>query len=488
MKSIIKNIAIPEFKSLVGKGLRRLIVVSFIFLIAIIASGIAASFDAVLKNKMDSDPYIRCIDIERRSTKIQGKKLLDENAAKDYYEKNKETFSIEKFQTASFTYETFIFNDNKKQLKGLVLDENNEFYKDFFKTDQFLHPKNSFKDNSMSLIITQKFFDQFKMPYKINPKTDQIEDIDYLIDKPFLIIKKGDNDIPIPISAIVKKLNYNSSFAITNSLKQADKEKFNVSKYNNRPTYFVPDSYENDNKIPSSFKIMETAGKSVANVCFVDGEIYISADTSAVIPKEFIKVYDIIFETENDISNLQSDFISFFIDPDDFSKIDALSEDLFNKYGIEFEKSRIETKNNYEIFNKILIFLSLLLVLFSCASIIIFTINTVVSHLNSNKKSLGTLKAFGLTNQSIVLLYSCISFLMISISFLFAYLTTKLVGDIIFLKILDKMIPGNLTGSFINADLFYLSLMIILPIVFILGKVFIYLNNKTPGDLIYERK
>jgi hypothetical protein len=474
LKSLIKNIAIPEFKSLVGKGFSRLITVSALFAIAIIASGIAASFDAVLNKKMNSDPYIRCIDIERRTAPVQGKALLDEDGAKEYYKLYKNTYSIEKFQTASLTYEKFIVNDNEKQVKGMVLEENNEFYKDFDK-NQFLHSKNSFKDNTMSLIITQKFLDQFKIS------------IDELEKNPFIIVKKNNNNIPIPISAIVRKLNYNCSFAITKSMRQADRDKFSINNYNDRSTYFVPYSYIDNNEIPLSFRKMETAGKSVADVCFVDGEIYLSTDTNAIVPKQFIKIYDIIFESTNNISNLQSDFISFFLYPEGFSKIDVLSEDLFEKYGIEFENSRIETKNNYEIFKEILNFLSFLLVVFSCLSIIIFTINTVVSHLNSNKKSLGTLKAFGLTNQSIVLLYSCISFLMISISFSFAYFIAQCFGDFILLSILD-LIPGNLSGSFVNAHTGFLSLMIIIPMLSILAKVFIYLNNKTPGDLIYERK
>ena len=52
MKSFIKNIAIPEFSSLVGKGFSRLLLVSFLFLIAIVASGIAESFDKILNEKM----------------------------------------------------------------------------------------------------------------------------------------------------------------------------------------------------------------------------------------------------------------------------------------------------------------------------------------------------------------------------------------------------------------------------------------------------
>jgi hypothetical protein len=76
---------------------------------------------------------------------------------------------------------------------------------------------------------------------------------------------------------------------------------------------------------------------------------------------------------------------------------------------------------------------------------------------------------------------------MISISFSFAFFIAQRFGDFILLSILD-LIPGNLSGSFVNAHTGFLSLMIIIPMLSILAKVFIYLNNKTPGDLIYERK
>lgn len=482
MKSFIKNIAIPEFSSLVGKGFSRLLLVSFLFLIAIVASGIAESFDKILNEKMNSDPYIRCIDIERKSFPIPGKNLFDEKAAKTFFTFYKDSFNIEKYETASLVYEKFIVNEKEKQLKGMVLEENNEFYKDFSSRNQFL-TRNRFQDNSMSLIVSIKFLKQFGY---IDNEDDINKAIDKLKSYPFIIIKKYNSNIPIPVSGVVNTLNYNCSFAITKSLRNADRQYFNLNRFKDRSIFFISDSFDKK-KIPVDFKKIETAGKSVADVCFVNGELYSTNDTLTNYSDDFIKVFDVLFDTDLDRMNLQSDFISFFLNPTGFSTINQLSDKLFANYGIEFENSRIETKNNYEIFQKILKFLSFLLVIFSCFAIIMFASNTVVSHLDSNKKSLGTLKAFGLTNFSIVMLYSSISLLMISISFFIAYFFSGQFGDIILNNIL-LFIPGDLSGYFVYADNLFLLFMILVPVIWILIKIFIYLNNKTPGDLIYERK
>ena len=55
----------------------------------------------------------------------------------------------------------------------------------------------------MSLILTEKFLADFY-------KKDDIEASIELIKKiPFLFVIKNGNKIPIPVSAVVKKLNYN---------------------------------------------------------------------------------------------------------------------------------------------------------------------------------------------------------------------------------------------------------------------------------------
>ena len=58
---------------------------------------------------------------------------------------------------------------------------------------------------------------------------------------------------------------------------------------------------------------------------------------------------------------------------------------------------------------KLINLLAYALIIFSILSIIFFITNLILSHINSNKKNIGTLKAFGLDNFSIIVTYSFIT-------------------------------------------------------------------------------
>ena len=118
---------------------------------------------------------------------------------------------------------------------------------------------------------------------------------------------------------------------------------------------------------------------------------------------------------------------------------------------------------------------------------VVFIRNYVISHLNKNKKSLGTLKAFGLDNSKIIILYSLISSLIIVISFIMSFVLASLLGPFIFEVVLDIL---NIDSFAYRSYNIYLMIIIMfcLPIIWIVVEIFRYLSGKTPGDLIYERK
>ena len=77
--------------------------------------------------------------------------------------------------------------------------------------------------------------------------------------------------------------------------------------------------------------------------------------------------------------------------------------------------------------------------------------------------------------------------MLIIISFFIALLFAQLIGNNVLSELL-RLVPGNLRGKFELADAEFLFIMVITPVFYILYKIFRYLHNKTPGDLIYERK
>ena len=107
----------------------------------------------------------------------------------------------------------------------------------------------------------------------------------------------------------------------------------------------------------------------------------------------------------------------------------------------------------------------------------------------NQKKSLGTLKVFGLDNKSIVLIYSFISTTMIIISFILSYLVSEIIGYMM-VEYADKLIQidGLNEISYQNIHIkFLIFAYVLLPSVVIIFKLRSKLIDKTPGDLIYGR-
>ena len=179
-----------------------------------------------------------------------------------------------------------------------------------------------------------------------------------------------------------------------------------------------------------------------------------------------------------------------FNNPDDVISFDSWIE---TNYSIQLEESRMEAKRNFSFFEKLSHLLSLALISFSIISIIFFIINLLLSHINKNKRNLGTLKAFGLSNKYIIMLYTSITLLLVTISFVSAYILSSLLGQLL-LRLYISFNNIN-TDNYLNlvefANRDFLNtfiLFVLIPTVIIIIRLFTFLYKVTPGDLIYERK
>ena len=163
------------------------------------------------------------------------------------------------------------------------------------------------------------------------------------------------------------------------------------------------------------------------------------------------------------------------------------------KYGIDLEESRMEAKKNFSFFEKLSKLLSIALIAFSIISIIFFIINLLLSHINKNKRNLGTLKAFGLPNKHIIILYSTITLLLVTISYVSAYVLSDLLGQVVldsyiaFKNISSENYLKNVEFDNRNFIITFLQ-FVLLPTIIIIYILYKYLHKVTPGDLIYERK
>jgi ABC-type antimicrobial peptide transport system permease subunit len=122
--------------------------------------------------------------------------------------------------------------------------------------------------------------------------------------------------------------------------------------------------------------------------------------------------------------------------------------------------------------------------------IVLFTSNKISNHIQKNKKNLGTLKSFGMSNNEIIGVYFSISAILISISGLLAiaiswvlncFLTEWLMGLIRITEANERLTEIKFV------PLSYCLLFLFITFTFVYINLFNALRGKTPGDLIYNR-
>ena len=174
-----------------------------------------------------------------------------------------------------------------------------------------------------------------------------------------------------------------------------------------------------------------------------------------------------------------------------FNSLDSIIpfEKYLEKYKLKIDMSTIEAKKNFNFFNKLSILLSVSLILFSVFSIYIFTTNLVNNHIDKTKRNLGTLKAFGLGNDSVIFIYTLISSLLVISAFTIAYLLSFLIGNSVLEVLIDlsNIVVDDI--KYTNINIIYLIVaFVVVPIFSISLRIWTKLKDATPGDLIYERK
>ena len=489
IKDFINEIGAPETRSVIGENGSRVIILTVIFFISLLVLGVANSSSELLKKKMQ-DPYIKFIDVEKPQIDKLNVKEFNIDNARDLI--NDSTLSLSP-QFSKGTNKRFNIKIENIEIKddmpplGMLLTEGDLFYKNIKSksgVNKKLLTKSTFSDVGFGLILTKELFEDFGF----------IDDSSWR-KIAFVEIEIKNEYVKLPVAEVVEELRNNCKFAFSknflncvsnSSPSTPSSEVFKAKHYKGTTTYFLPNVDSIPSGIDSSFTMIEVSQKLSAN-CYKKGIMVESQDANAIINFErAIKVYD-IRKISNKADRFDVDYFTFHLK--DLSKIEIFAERIKSDFDILIEKSKIEEKKNIEFFDFITALLYWALFLFTILSIILFIVNILISHLNSNKRSLGTLKAFGLSNNYIIGLYSGITLLLVGASFIIAYISTELIGPyaLRYFNLKEGLAIDNFT--YVNLDWWILVLlMVFIPSIIILARVFKYLHNVTPGDLIYERK
>jgi len=326
------------------------------------------------------------------------------------------------------------------------------------------------------------------------------EGVSYL----FLRKKIGNffHSFPIPIRAVVPKMPNDIDIFLGKSAynlieKDLNHQKIAADTLLSNLLIFIPNSSTvNHNYI----KFTGDVGKYFSTQ--TEGELFVWPNPN----DNYNEVLDILksFESEGifhfkkyfNIVNLDEDidhtskenYAVQFVDGK-MDKVEVLADFLKYNYGLKVDMNTIEEKNNFDLFNKVAMLLSFALIVFSVFSMVLFITNLIVSHISKNRKNLGTLKAFGMSNNDVIYVYSSISVLIILIAFFVSFLISEAVGNLIVESvagIFNIKNPQELSYenySFAKLLLFF----VITPLIFVVLKLFSSLHDSTPGDLIYER-
>ena len=489
-QAFYKQFTIPEFKALIGKYSRNIVLIMIIFLLTLLAMGFANGINGYLEKKMN-DPFIKFV------------KILIPSGNENFNWQTLNTDTLQKrfgyntIEPVYFEYTNVLAKSGEPEgVKARKINTESEFYKFIVQNQEILKSdplalENSFNNNVYSVIITRSLLK--KLGYK-KEKVPFINLVHYINQKEYYI--------PIPVAGIVSQLPEYADILITEKLYSALQNKYyklNItsSYHKNYFRFYIDDINRN---IEEKLKTEENYKKKpVKGSAFAEGEMFeklgvqdLQAEKDKIkrmLNDSLIRLYNLDRgRSPEDRYESQVDYISI-----PFNNMDSIS--VFNNYikenyGLNIDMSTIKAKKNFASFNNLSFFLSVVLNIFSILIITLFVSKIVLAHIEKNKKNLGTLKAFGLSNISIVLMYSILSLIMIIIAFVISVMITHFFGDI-FINLILNMMDFNIPADSVSFDYSYLSLPTLIfmaAIVFIII-LFIYLvlKKQTPGNLIYER-
>jgi len=504
-----------EGKELLGHRKKNLFILITLLFFTFITIGLANGSLDYLKKKMD-DPFVKFVDIEVPYFKVSKIPEIQINLNNDSVLKQK--YCYKNVQGYNIFWLNFYGKNKRGKLgsfnfTGRTIGLDNPILLEIY--------------NKKNLIKGRKF--KNKMDHGIIVTMDLLEkigldsNVSYL---PFYF--KFDTEInidtisPIPIVAIVEELPGLCDFATTPYFFSQRQIGHKINPFNPIYTkkeiifYTAMDSikaYELKNSLNNIINELKIKKKYDAGIdIYSNNESYKKgynikinfwikpkADSLKIISNilkkhedlkqfEFQQVYKLPFD-----SNINYEKYDYFTI--NFSKLDKIrkfKEFFESKYGLTIDMAKVEAMENYHFITKLTRIISLILLFFSVLSICMFVANILTRHLEKIHMNIGTFKAFGIDNNTLLKIYMIITYMFIGVSMLVSFLLSWLFGIVNGFKYLLSIFKLEIEKdqSYFNLfdDWTLFAILIILFISFIVlyrcaGKIL----KKSPGDLIYSR-
>ena len=480
-KDLFFHFGIPELKSIAGKWGVNFIVLSIVCFVSILVIGLGNSSIEILRAKMDS-PFVRFINVvvewDKQNLKGDMKELSQQNL--------KAKFGYDGIEPVVF--ESLNFADkNGRKIKNVYcrrITESSRFY-------QFINDKNSniaisdlsLNDKTFGIIITQKL----------------ATELDFQLEDEFVFFSAHFNNgelIPIKVEGIVKELPDYVDVLLSKS--------FHDSYRSDNKLAFITSNMYHQDYLRYYLKDYIQYSKEIEELGFnpID-DFPLNTDEGLVI--ERLGSYsESLIEKMDDLENSLRLFnfqrapiqvLNYKPEPHklsfEFNRLDSITS--FSSYmktkDLTVDMNIVQSKKNFDFFNRLAKGLSNSLILFSIFFIFMYITLLISNHLDKNQLNLGTLKAFGLSNRKVIFIYSLLSVILIIASYLLGLILATVVGKFFFHFVLEFLgIAKASSDSYQNlSQLDLISFFVILPGLAVGFGLLIKLRNRTPGDLIYNR-
>ena len=513
-----KLFALREGKVVLGRHWSTLWLLSAVLTVTFLAIAFSNASMKYLSDKMN-DPFIRWMDIPNQS---EGD--VDGLAAALGDPVNMERFDYNGFQSDYYWAVMFFgsdpqtlqffrgrfFQDMQTDLMSAIVDKDNL-------VDGCCVPDfNALPAEYAGVILTKDALT--RLGHEKAPAFIEIQGYSPGADSlGFSITPDGFARIPLPVTAVVRRLPSNVDFVAPQFLRQQlDNDNtypFNFAanpEYSRSLHYFVPESVDYDVFKESLRKAGEqgmTVTPFLDEFSFYKPELtsfrggdYVSliGTSRQLLPQEVAAVDARISAEWRDagVTRLydyrfspyeihEKAYLSVYFNT--LTHVREFETFVNDDYHIKVDMSQVNAKENFNAVSVMAGILSWAIIVFAITCIILFIVNLLQSYFQKVQRNIGTFKAFGVSNRRLTVVYVLI-------------VGAAILGAILIALSVTFLLQGGLAAAGILKDgaYSYLSLWstktllsIIIILVVSVTTVYIVMERllrQTPGDLIYDRQ
>lgn len=524
MSKLYKVFGWKEFCAIAGRRGKHILWLGFISLLALLVLGFAESIEQFLREKMDN-PHVRLVEVNWPKT------CADGGGFEPFRKLTIRRYGGTISDVQGIVKENDYFFSQSGKLKygsiGLVTKQSDILYNlAMSEPSEFLTPvaaSTLMKDTSAiglesftgkeGIIVSRSFLRRLELP-------DNAPSID-------IQMSCESEPVSLPVSAILKNLPSEVDVIMHDHLWGAIKG----SRGNDTPAdrdvrigksksqFFVVPQKTWDtasNSVKKSFKVRRSAPSHF-------GGLVVKKERRGVVPNDWLKYAWLNPSTvlEMEVSRVQGDTVPFdasligvmfnsidsvrafadWIQNDaDFLQASCPSENniegqddcaIENQPGLKVDLSKIKSKEFLSLFNDIAKLLRYFLMA-SASMLLITRCNSLFQlHIEKNRASLGTLKAFGLSNKRIIGLYAAIAALMLFSAFALSMIVLSVLGplSVELAKSALTIRPEDAADlTYHNMDLVQgFVAFVLFPMAFVSSRIRILLRL-SPGALVFGRK